>query len=139
MPFKANQAPKLAYQKVDMETSIRQNIKMLLVTLPNQVRFAPDYGVVTNKFHFRLPDKRKGEKKLEDELRDRLKKNLEFLLAKYEPRLIVKEILITVHLPKPDKDNSKLKNGRIALEINVKGIVKSQGDDFDFADYMAIL
>jgi predicted component of type VI protein secretion system len=139
MPFRALLATKSTYEKVDVETSVRQHIKMMLLTMPNQVRFDPAFGGALNKHHFRLPDKRKGEKKLEDELKDRVKKNLEMVVRKFEPRLQLKEVIVVVHIPKPDKDNPKNKSGKIALEITVRGKIKGLNTDFDHAELMPLL
>ncbi len=139
IPFKALLRTKTPFQTVDVETSVRQHVKMIMLTMPNQVRFDPMYGGALNKHHFRLPDKRKGEKKLEDELKDKVKKNLDFALKRFEPRLKVKDIIVVVHLPKPDKDNPKLKKGRIALEINIKGSIPGSTPEFDYADLVSLL
>lgn len=139
IPFKALQRTKAPFQTVDVETSVRQHVKMIMLTMPNKVRFEPLYGGALNKHHFRLPDKRRGEKKLEDELKDRTKKNLEFALKRFEPRLKVKDIIVIVHLPKPDRDNPHLKKGRIALEINVKGSIPGSTPEFDYAELVPLL
>ncbi|MCB0522689.1 MAG: GPW/gp25 family protein [Lewinellaceae bacterium] len=138
IPFKAESMTKPTYARVDLETSVRQHIKMMLMTIPNQVKFEPAYGGVLNKQHFRLPDKRKGDKKLEEELKDMVLKNIQYLIAAYEPRLKIKNVGVTVLLPKPDKPNPKIKSGRIALEINIDGLLLDH-EDFRYTDLIPML
>lgn len=121
LPFRASDLSKPAFQKVSAEASVRQHVRLILLTLPNQVRFSPQYGGAINRYHFNLPDKRKGEKKLEDRLRDRLLKNLQYLLAQYEPRLAIRNITIQPIIPSTEKTNPRLKGGRIAFDIKIEG------------------
>jgi phage baseplate assembly protein W len=140
LPFKAeNKAKQDTMKKVDLETSVRQNLKLLLSTMPGRFRYAPMFGSQLNKYHFRLPDKRKGDKKLEDEIKSKVQKNVEELIKKFEPRIEVKEVIVVVRLPKADKplEQQPKGGGKIALEITVNGRLMDR-DDFDHLEIIPI-
>lgn len=140
LPFKAeNKAKQGTMKQVDLETSVRQNLKLLLSSMPGRFRYAPMFGSQLNKFHFRLPDKRKGDKKLEDEIKNKVQKNVEELIRKFEPRIELKEVIITVRLPKADKPTEQQPKGggKIALEITVNGRLMDR-EDFDHLEIVPI-
>lgn len=122
LPFlPGKEAKDINYKKDNVENSIRQHIRLILMTLPNQLRFEPKYGCELNAYHFKLPEKSKGDKKLEEEIKDKVQKNLKFLLARYEPRLKLSRAIVNVNVPLTDKDNKFLQGGRISLEISIAG------------------
>ncbi|CAA9228778.1 MAG: hypothetical protein AVDCRST_MAG56-837 [uncultured Cytophagales bacterium] len=123
LPFDARQATR-QLPKTDVEESVRQHIRLLLLTMPGSFRFSPWYGGWLNKHHYRLPDKRKGEKKLENELKEKLQANLRQLLTRYEPRLVLHEVEVTVILSPPGGPREK--GGRILFNANVIGTLPNQ-------------
>jgi phage baseplate assembly protein W len=126
MPFLAELATKSPYRKIGAEESVRENLRLILMSLPGQFRYDPTFGSTLNIQHFRLPDGKKGGKKFEDGLKDMVKKNLTLLIERHEPRLILEEVIVNVQTPNPAGNNQLLKNGRIALEIKLNGRIEGQ-------------
>ena len=140
LPFKTiGKAQQGTLKKVDLETSVRQNLKLLLSSMPGRFRYAPMFGSQLNKYHFRLPDKRKGDKKLEDEIKSIVQKNVDALIRKFEPRVELKEVIVSVKLPKADKPSEQQPKGggKIALEITVNGRLMDR-EDFDHLEIIPI-
>lgn len=123
IPFLAEQPGGRKFPRVDEEESVRQHIQLLLATMPGSFRFSPLYGSWLNKHHYRLPDKRRGERRLEEELKDRLQRNLRLLLPKYEPRFALHDMEVTVKLPKAGEIQLLEKGGRVTFEINLIGSI----------------
>ncbi len=105
---------------------MRQHLRLMLQTMPGKFRFAPLFGSWLNKHHYRLPDKRKGEKKLENELKECLLTNLRLLLRKYEPRLDLQDIEVKVKLTKPEELEQGQRGGRITFDVNVLGVINGR-------------
>jgi phage baseplate assembly protein W len=140
LPFKAeSKARQGSMKQVDLETSVRQNLRLLLSSMPGRFRYAPMFGSQLNKFHFRLPDKRKGDKKLEDEIKNIVQKNVDALIRKFEPRIELKEVIVSVRLPKADRpaEQQPKGGGKIALEITVNGRLMDR-EDFDHLEIVPI-
>jgi phage baseplate assembly protein W len=114
------------FRKTNAEESVRQNIRLILSTMPGSFRFSPLYGSWLNKHHYRLPDKRKGEKKLESELKENLQANLRLLLERFEPRLLLHDIEIKVKLLKADEFGPAQKGGRIVFDLNLIGMINER-------------
>jgi phage baseplate assembly protein W len=121
------------FARVNTEMSVRQHINFLLTTMPGSFRFAPLYGSWLNKYHFHLPDKRQGEKKLEAGLKLEMQENLRFLLGRYEPRLKVDNLEVEVNFAKENEQRSKEKAGRITFRISITGTLNG-GESFKHAE-----
>lgn len=105
---------------------MRQHIRLMLSTMPGSFRFSPVFGSWLNKHHYRLPDKRKGEKKLESELKENLLVNLRLLLEKFEPRLQLHDIEVKVKLFKSEEMEPGQKGGRILFDLNLIGVINGR-------------
>lgn len=140
IPFLVGEMSKKEYNTVQVEESIRQNIKLMVTTMPSQYRYDANYGSVLNINHFRLPKaQKKGEKKLEEEIREKLKKNLLSLIEKNEPRLILSDLNVIVHVPDSKRPSfDKNINGKITFEIKIAGKILGQ-DDFIYNDLIPLL
>lgn len=126
LPFDTEKLGGKTFRKTTVEESVRQHIRLMLSTMPGSYRFSPVFGSWLNKHHYRLPDKRKGEKKLESELKENLQVNLRLLLEKFEPRLLLHDIEVKVKLPKPDEIEPGQKGGRIIFELNLIGVINGR-------------
>jgi predicted component of type VI protein secretion system len=126
LPFDAGQAAGKRFRQSNAEESVRQHIRLLLSTMPGSFRFSPVYGSWLNKHHYRLPDKRKGEKRLETELKENLQQNLRFLLEKFEPRLLLYDIEVKIKLPKPEEIAPDQKGSRIVFDLNIIGVINGR-------------
>jgi hypothetical protein len=140
IPFLPGQMDKSKFKKVDVETSVRQNLKLMVSTIPSQFRYDPTFGAELNLQHFRLPDvKQKGEKRLEDEIKDTLKKNLLYLIGKHEPRLIIEDLFVNIFTQREDKRLLvKHKEGKITFEIRLVGRILGQ-EQFIYNDLIPLL
>ncbi len=123
LPFTPKPGEQSRLPKVSTEESVQQHIRLMLATMPGSYRFAPVYGSLLNKHHFLLPDKRKGDKRLEQELKLKLQENLKFLIDRYEPRLKVEEIEVGIGLGREDAKPQKANNGRIVFSIAITGSI----------------
>jgi phage baseplate assembly protein W len=126
LPFTPDMPGGKTFRKTNAEESVRQNIRLILSTMPGSFRFSPLYGSWLNKHHYRLPDKRKGEKKLESELKENLQANLRLLLERFEPRLLLHDIEIKVKLLKADEFGPAQKGGRIVFDLNLIGMINER-------------
>lgn len=105
---------------------MRQHISLLLTTMPGSYRYSRLYGSLMNKHHFLLPDKTRGEKRLEQELKLKLQENLKFLINKYEPRLVVEDIEVGVNPEKENNDSPASKDGRITFQVAITGTINGR-------------
>lgn len=126
LPFNTEQAGGKTFRKTNAEESVRQHIRLMLSTMPGSFRFSPVFGSWLNKHHYRLPDKRKGEKKLESELKENLLVNLRLLLEKFEPRLQLHDIEVKVKLFKSEEMEPGQKGGRILFDLNLIGVINGR-------------
>lgn len=126
LPFDTEQAGGKTFRKTNVEESVRQHIRLMLSTMPGSFRFSPVFGSWLNKHHYRLPDKRKGEKKLESELKENLLVNLRLLLEKFEPRLQLHDIEVKVKLFKSEEMEPGQKGGRILFDLNLIGVINGR-------------
>ncbi len=126
LPFSPDLAGGKTFRKTNAEESVRQHIRLILASMPGSFRFSPLFGSWLNKHHYRLPDKRKGEKKLESELKDNLQGNLRLLLDRFEPRLQLHDIEVTVKLLKADEFGPVQKGGRIVFDLNLIGVINGR-------------
>jgi phage baseplate assembly protein W len=121
------------FRKSNTEESVRQHIRLLLSAMPGSFRFSPLFGSSLNKHHYHLPDKRRGEKRLENELKEKLQTNLRQLIGKYEPRLVLHEVEVTVKLPGQEETGAHQKGGRIVFDINLIGMLNGK-ESFEHAE-----
>jgi predicted component of type VI protein secretion system len=141
IPFLSGQTDKTKYVKVDVETSVRQNLRLMVSTIPSQFRYDPTFGAELNLEHFRLPDlKQKGSKRLEDDIKDTLKKNLLYLISKHEPRLEIEDLLVNIFSQKEGNKTllNKPKGGKIIFEIKLLGRILGQ-EKFIYNDLIPLL
>jgi predicted component of type VI protein secretion system len=125
-PQKLNEA-----DKCDLATSVRQNLRLLLMTPPTQVRSDPDYGCLIHWAHFGLNTRlmtngsRKG-----DDFKIKIEQNVRKLIEKFEPRIEVKEIVVTIKNAEYRKSQffvaPQMKHSVLQIIVNVKGKVKEE-------------
>jgi phage baseplate assembly protein W len=126
IPFLAEFATNVPYRKISVEESVRQNLRMMLMSLPGQFRYDPTFGSTLNVQHFKLPDGSRGGKGFEDHLKTLIKDNLKMMVLRHEPRMILEDIIVNVHTPDPGKENKLIVSGRVALEIKLVGRIQGQ-------------
>ena len=145
LPFRAGQAGATRrFERCDLATSVRQHLHLLLQTMPLSHRFAATYGSVLNTQHFRLPTDERSSKRFEQEIRDRVSRNLSFLIRTYEPRLRSNDVAVSIRLPTIGDnvvDKKRLTDVRLILDITIIGelLEDYQSRPFDFSETYALL
>ena len=87
-------------ERCDLETSIRQNLRLLLTTPPLRVRHDPVYQC---KIHWNQFLAENGimeeDKRKEDDLKMLLENNIKQLIERFEPRIRLNELTVSVLYP----------------------------------------
>lgn len=114
------------YEQVDLKTSVKQNIQLLMNTMPGSIRANPSFGSELNKYLFKLPTSRKGKMSFEDEIKENIQGNIEKLLETFEPR--IKDFEIEVNIIVPNKETAQNQDTKRAIDkvhiaISIKGIL----------------
>jgi predicted component of type VI protein secretion system len=104
-------------ETIDIQTSVQQNIRLILKTMPLEYGYDAMFGSVLNKFQYATPPQKAGEGNWRKQLREAIRKNLKFLLEEYEPRLKIEDVLINLSEP--------MQNAREAIVL-VKVIIKGE-------------
>jgi predicted component of type VI protein secretion system len=104
-------------ETVDIQTSVQQNIRLILKTMPLEYSYDAMFGSVLNKFQYATPPQKAGEGKWRIQLREAIRKNLKFLLEEYEPRLKMEDVLVNLSEP--------IQNSKEAIVL-VKVIIKGE-------------
>jgi predicted component of type VI protein secretion system len=126
LPVRQVESGKL-FQRVTMQDSVKQNIKLLLSTFPSQVPYAPLFGSVLNLYHHELPNELSKKGKLEEEIKDKVEKHLKKMMSLYEPRFTMTNLEVTPILRKQTGNQNS--EGRISLEIRIKGKYLNNKED----------
>lgn len=151
IPFRAEKlTQKGRLEKCDLATSVRQNLRLLLMTPPMRVRQDAKYGC---KIHWRqfLADNwvMEEEKRMEDNFKIALEKNIKELIEKFEPRIQLNELMVGIryteetHRPWKISIKQRRKNNIIQIIVNIKGKVKAEyvfdGQSLDLEDTIPLL
>jgi predicted component of type VI protein secretion system len=80
--------------KVDLRTSVCQNIKFILTTNPLELAYDAQFGCILNQYQF-VSGLSTHSKKLRT-LEKQAKGNITMLLQKFEPRLEIKDVQVAL-------------------------------------------
>ncbi|MFN0037577.1 MAG: GPW/gp25 family protein [Saprospiraceae bacterium] len=150
MPFVTEHlGRKTGFQRCDLTTSVRQNIRLLLITPPGRVRFDPYYGCRIHWSQF-LADSRAMEgKKVEDKFKQTMEENIEELIRRFEPRLDLKEVLVDIRQSPEDqkpwkiREFARVKRNVIQVIVGVRGMIKpefaSDGQSLELEDTIPLM
>jgi predicted component of type VI protein secretion system len=117
-------------EQVDIRVSVRQNIRLILKTMPLEYGFDLVFGSVLNKFQYATPPQKNGEKKWRVELREAVRKNLKYLLMEYEPRLKIDDVIIDLREP-ISTENTAI----VLVKVEIKGyVILGRKEAFHFPD-----
>ena len=87
MPFRAEKLiHKGTLDKCDLATSVRQNLRLLLITPPVRVKFDPFYGCKIHWFQFLASNRAMERRKEEDDFKYKIEQNITALIERFEPR-----------------------------------------------------
>ncbi len=135
LPFNAKKLVKNegTLDRCDLKTSISQNLRLLLMTPPLRLRFAPFYGSKIHFYQFVLSNRlMQDNPDLEDNFKIKVEKNVKALVEKYEKRIQVTEVIVNIrYAPKQDEKwrFSRVKrtnNSIIQVIVNIKGKITPQ-------------
>lgn len=133
MPFRTEQLGKKgSLEKCDLADSIRQNIRMLLLTPPGRYRYEPFYGCKIHWFQFLVENRAMEGRKEEDQFRLNLQENIRQLILRYEPRINLSEVEVELrqdpseHVPWKHKRTNWNGKSVIQVVVSVKGRVKPE-------------
>lgn len=139
---------KESFQHCDLATSIRRNIRLLLVTPPGRVRFDPYYGCRIHWHQFLADNRAMEGKKVEDRFKQTIEENIEQLILRFEPRLELKEVTLDIRAspenqkPWTSREFARNKRNVIQVIVMVRGIVKpafAYGQTLELEDTIPLL
>jgi len=151
MPFRAeNLTKKGKLERCDLAVSVRQNLRLLLMTPPARVRDTPLYGCIIHWQQFVASNQLMEEdKKQEDDFIGSLEGNVRALIERFEPRILLSEVAVDIRYTIEEHITWRLgrtpreKNNVIQIIVKIKGTVKTQflfdGQSLDLEDTIPLL
>jgi phage baseplate assembly protein W len=149
MPFRAEKLiRKGTLEKCDLATSIRQNLRLLLITPPIRVKFDPFYGCKVHWFQFLATNRAMERKKEEDDFKYKMEQNITTLIERFETRILLKEVNISIRYAIEDQtkwhlsEAQRVRNTVIQIVVGIKGSIKPEyafGQTLDLEDTIALL
>lgn len=151
IPFRAeNLVQKGKLEKCDLAVSVRQNLRLLLMTPPMRVRHDLFYGCKIHWQQFLAENGAMEEDKyLEDNFKIVLEKNIKQLVQKFEPRIHLDELTVDLRYSEDTHTRWQLlktqrrQNNNIQIIVNIKGKVKDEyifdGQSLDLEDTIPLL
>jgi len=133
IPFRAERLiQKGQLEKCDLAVSVRQNLRLLLMSSPMRVRHHALYGCKIHWQQFVAENRLMEEdKRKEDDFKVTLEKNIKQLIEQFEPRVQLEEVTVDikyVNEVRPKRQLIKIhqKDNVIQIIVNIKGKVKSE-------------
>ena len=149
MPFRAERLiHKGTLDKCDLAASVRQNLRLLLITPPVRVKFDPFYGCKIHWFQFLASNRAMERKKEEDDFKYKIEQNITSLIERFETRVQLKEVNISIRYAVEDQtkwylsDAQRTKSTVIQILVGVKGTIKPEyafGQTLDLEDTIPLL
>lgn len=133
MPFRTEQlGRKGSFEKCSLLDSIRQNIRVLLLTPPGRYRYDPFLGCRIHWFQFLANNRAMEGKKEEDRFRLELQENIKMLIQRYETRIDLAEVEVEMRQDPSAYKPWASKTGRwkdkhvIQVIVNIRGRIKPE-------------
>jgi len=151
IPFRAKKLVKKGkLEKCDLAASVRQNLRLLLMTPPVRVRHDSHYGCKIHWQQFLAENRAMEEdKRREDNFKVMLEKNIKQLIEKFERRVLLKEVTVDIRYVNEEHTKWRLsaiqrtKHNVIQIIVNIKGKVKAEyvfdGQSLDLEDTIPLL
>ena len=151
MPFRAeNLTKKDKLERCDLAVSVRQNLRLLLMTPPARVRNSPLYGCIIHWQQFVASNRLMEEdKRQEDIFKVSIERNIKDLIERFEPRILLSEVEVDIRYTVEEQTTWRLvktqirENNVIQIIVNIKGKVKPQfvfdGQSLDLEDTIPLL
>ena len=129
IPFKTkNLIQKGRLEKCDIQDSIRQNLRLLLITPPLRVRQSAYYGCKIHLQQF-LAENRimEEDRRLEDNFKVTLESNIKQLIDKFETRVHLEELTVDIRYANDEYTQWKFSEGRLPTNNVIQVIVNIKG------------
>jgi len=151
MPFRAeNLIKKGKLERCNLAVSVRQNLRLLLMTPPARVRDTPLYGCIIHWQQFVASNRLMEEdKRQEDNFKVNIERNVSALIERFEPRITLTEVSVHIQYNEEEHTTWRLvksnirENNVIQIIVNIKGKVKPQflfdGQSLDLEDTIPLL
>lgn len=149
MPFRAERLVKKGrLERSELQASVRQNLRLLLITPPIRVRFDPFYGCIVHWQQFLASNRAMEHKKEEDNFKQQMEENIKALIVKFEPRVVIREVIVTIkykaeeHFEWLMSTEQRVQNHVLQLIVKVSGSIKPEyayGQTLDLEDTIPLL
>lgn len=97
IPFRTGQLGKSgSLEKCSLSDSIRQHIRLLLLTPPGRFRYDPFYGCKIHWYQFLVSNRAMEGRKEEDQFRLDIQENIRSLIERFEPRIELTDVTIAL-------------------------------------------
>jgi predicted component of type VI protein secretion system len=135
-------------EKSALKESVRQNIRLLLITPPLRVRFDPFYGCIVHWQQFLAGNRAMESKREEDNFKHKMEENIKSLIEKFEPRVELREVIVTIKYAIEDHFEWKLSaeqrtlNNVLQLIVRITGTIKGEyahGQSLELEDTIPLL
>lgn len=143
------QPPKLTkLDKVDLANSVRQNLRLLLLTPPLHFRFDPTYGCKVHWSHFSLDARAIPEDSpQENKFKIKIEQNLKALIERFETRIKVESVIVSIEKKRVRKrqllGKTQVENNILQITVKLKARVKEEyvydGQPLIFEDAIPLL
>jgi phage baseplate assembly protein W len=111
----------------DLLTSVRQNLRLLLMTPPLRMRYDPFFGCRIHWFQFLLNNRIMEGKKEEEGFKQRIEENIEKLVLKFEPRIVLREVNVSIRFAVEDHTKWQLTPAERTQNV-IQMLVSLRGD-----------
>ena len=149
MPFRAeNLIRKGRLEKCDLAESVRENLRLLLITPTLRVRFDPFYGCRVHWQQYLSSMRAMERKKEEEDFKYMVEQNVTALIKRFEPRVLLKEVNISVRYAAEEHTRWRMseaqrpKGSVLQLIVTVRGSIKEEyayGQTLDLEDTIPLL
>ncbi|MBK8492212.1 MAG: GPW/gp25 family protein [Saprospirales bacterium] len=133
MPFRTELLGKKgSLEKCSLADSIRQNIRVLLLSPPGRYRYDPFLGCKIHRFQFMANNRAMEGRKEEDLFRLDLQENIKQLIQRYEPRILLSDVEVELRqdpseqIPWKSKRATWSNKSVIQVIVSIKGKVKPE-------------
>ncbi len=149
MPFRAEKLIKRGeLERSDLQTSVKQNLRLLLITPPLRVRFDPYYGCLVHWQQFLASNRAMEHKREEDNFKVKMETNIRNLIEKHEIRVALRDVSVTIKYKKEDyfpwliSADQRVQNDVLQMVVKVTGSIKPEyayGETLELEDTIPLL
>ena len=128
IPFRTERLVKKGeLDRSDLLTSVKQNLRLLLMTPPLRLRYDPFFGCRIHWSQFLLTNRIMEGKKEEDTFKQKIEQNIEKLVKKFEPRVKLREVQVSIRFAVTDHTKWQLSEAERTQNV-IQMLVTLRGD-----------